>query len=98
MMWEHRVLGRRQRRELEDVDAPAPIDDGDPSPDPLVPLGYDKQDTLGSLGLLLGSIVVGLALDSTYQKISHRLYSRRIANFGRGRSAFFTAFVMWDFL
>ncbi|MFM8858332.1 MAG: sterol desaturase family protein [Actinomycetota bacterium] len=98
MLWEHRVLSRRQRRELEDIDAPAPIDDGNPALDPLVPLGYEKKDTVGSLGLLLGSIIVGLALDGTYQKISHRLYARRIANFGRGRSAFFTAFVMWDFL
>ena len=40
MVWEHRVLKKRQLRELVDVDAVAPVDDGNPVPDPLVPLGY----------------------------------------------------------
>ena len=57
MVWEHRSLRRRQLRELPAVDAVAPIDDGDPSPDPLVPLGYENNDTAGSLGLLVGSII-----------------------------------------
>ena len=45
MVWEHRVLQKRQLRELVDVNAVAPIDDGNPTPDQLVPLGYEKKDT-----------------------------------------------------
>ncbi|MFZ9565294.1 MAG: sterol desaturase family protein, partial [Ilumatobacteraceae bacterium] len=51
MIWEHRTLKRRRLRDLPPVDAVAPIDDGDPVPDRLVPLGYEKKDTAGSLGL-----------------------------------------------
>ena len=41
MVWEHRVLKKRQLRELVDVDAVAPVDDVNPFPDPLVPLGKE---------------------------------------------------------
>ncbi|MFM8563185.1 MAG: sterol desaturase family protein, partial [Acidimicrobiia bacterium] len=61
MIWEHRTLRKRALRELPPVDAVAPVDDGRSDPDVLVPLGYEKNDTAGSLGLLVGSIIVGLA-------------------------------------
>lgn len=98
MVWEHRVLKKRQLRDLVDVDAVAPVDDGNPAPDSLVPLGYEKNDTVGSLGLLVGSILMGFALDGTYRKIYGFLFRHRLSNFGSRRGSIFTAMIAWDFL
>lgn len=98
MVWEHRVLRKRQLREPVDVDAVAPVDDGNPAPDSLVPLGYEKNDTAGSLGLLVGSILMGFALDGTYRKIHGLLFRHRLSNFGSRRGSIFTAMIAWDFL
>ena len=98
MVWEHRVLKKRQLRELVDVDAVAPVDDGNPVPDPLVPLGYEKNDTAGSLGLLVGSILMGFALDGAYRKIHGFLFRHRLSNFGSRRGSIITAMIVWDFL
>ena len=98
MVWEHRVLKKRQLRELVDVDAVAPVDDGSPVPDPLIPLGYEKNDTAGSIGLLVGSILMTFALDGTYRKIHGFLFRHRLSSFGSRRGSFFTAMIAWDFL
>jgi sterol desaturase/sphingolipid hydroxylase (fatty acid hydroxylase superfamily) len=85
-------------REFVDVDAVAPVDDGNLVPDPLVPLGYEKNDTAGSLGLLVASILKGFALDGTYRKIHGFLFRHRLSSFGSRRGSFFTAIIAWDFL
>lgn len=98
-MWsEHRALSKRRLRDLEPADAPIPADTGDPTPDPLVPLGYEKKDTLTSLGLLAGNIVVGFALKGILGRISDRLFGRRISNFGNRGLVLLKAMVLWDFL
>ena len=98
MVWEHRSLRRRQLRDLPAVDAVAPIDDGDPSPDPLVPLGYEKNDTAGSLGLLVGSIIVGFALDGLYRRVHGFMFRHRVSNIGSHRGSILSAMIVWDFL
>ena len=98
MLIEHRSLRKRRLRELPDIDMRAPLDNGDPTPDDLVPLGYEKTDTASSLAILVGSIAVGLALQGPYTRIDQWLFDRRISRFGSRRGRFFTALVTWDFL
>ncbi len=98
MIWEHRTLKRRRLRDLPPVDAVAPIDDGDPVPDRLVPLGYEKKDTAGSLGLLVGSIVVGFALDGLYRRVHGFMFRHRVSNIGSHRGSILSAMIVWDFL
>ena len=88
----------RSRRELEPTDAPIPVDDGSAIPDPLVPLGYEKRDTASSLGLLIGNIVIGFALQGVLGRITRRLFDRRVSDFGSRRLSFLKAMVAWDFL
>ncbi len=98
MIWEHRALKRRRLRELPPVDAVAPTDAADPTPDPLVPLGYEKNDTAGSLGLLVGSIVVGFALDGLYRRVHGFLFRHRVSSIGSHRGSILSAMIVWDFL
>ena len=98
MILEHRSLRGRPRRELEPTDAPIPVDDGSAIPDPLVPLGYEKRDTASSLGLLIGNIVIGFALQGVLGRITRRLFDRRVSDFGSRRLSFLKAMVAWDFL
>ena len=98
MVWEHRVLQKRQLRKLVDVNAVAPIDDGDPTPDQLVPLGYEKKDTAGSLGLLVGSILMGFVMQGTYERGYNFFFQRRVSRLGSRRGSILTAIIAWDFL
>lgn len=98
MVAEHRTLKKKPRRELEPLDAPIPADNGSPTPDPLVPLGYEKKDTASSLGLLVGNVVIGFALQGVLGRINRRLFARRVSNIGGGRFSLLKAMVVWDFL
>jgi len=98
MLIEHRSLRRRRLRELPDIDMRAPLDNGDPNPDVLVPLGYEKNDTASSLAILVGSLAVGLALQGPYTRVDQWLFDRRISRFGSRRGRFFTALIVWDLL
>jgi len=98
MIWEHRSLRNRQLRPLEDRDAPIPPDDGNPAPDPLVPLGYERRDTLSSLGLLAGNIAIGFATKGILGRASNYLFAKRLSAFGLRRFPLLKAMVLWDFL
>lgn len=98
MFAEHRSLRDRALRGLDEPEAPIPDDDGDPVPDPLVPLGYEKNDTLGSLGLLAGNIAIGFALQGVIGRMNRRLFERRFTNFGNRRFPLLKAMILWDFL
>lgn len=98
MIVEHRALKKRVRRELEAIDAPIPPDSGDPTPDPLVPLGYEAKDTASSLGLLAGNIAIGFAMESVLGRVNRRLFGRRITNWGARGFTFWKAMIIWDFL
>ena len=98
MYLEHRSLRRRARRELPDIDDKAPVDDGRPTPDPLVPLGFEKRDTASSLAILAGSIAVGLVLQGPYNRLDQWLFDRRISRFGSRRGRLLSAMVVWDLL
>jgi hypothetical protein len=67
-------------------------------PDPLVPLGYERADTAGSLGTLAGSVVVGLLVAGGLGRLERLVFRRRISNLGQRRGAFAMAMVLWDFL
>ena len=64
MLWEARVLAKRELREEGDLDDATREELSDPSlpPDPLVPVGYEPRDTRASLTMLGGNIVVNLAM------------------------------------
>lgn len=98
MYLEHRSLRKRRLRELPDLGYKAPTDDGDPVPDELVPLGFEKNDTASSLAILAGSIAIGLALQGPYNKVDQWLFDRRVSRFGLRRGRYVTAFVFWDLL
>jgi len=98
MILEHRSLKRRTLRDLEEPDAVIADDDGNTTPDPLVPLGYEKKDTYGSLGLLVGNIAIGFALQGAIGRVNRRLFDRRLSNFGNRRFALLKAMILWDFL
>ena len=98
MFLEHRSLRKRRLRELPDIDFKAPPDNGDPEPDELVPLGFEKNDTFSSLTILAGSIVIGLVLQGPYTKVDQWLFDRRVSRFGLRRGKFVAALVFWDFL
>ena len=85
MMAEHRSLKKKPNRQLEPIDAPIPADDGSSTPDPLVPLGYEKKDTASSLGLLAGNIVIGFLLQGVLGRLNRRLFAHRISNVGGRR-------------
>ena len=98
MVLEHRALSKRVRRELEAIDEPIPTDSGDPTPDELIPLGYEAKDTASSLGLLVGSIGIGFAMDAVLSRVNKKLFDRRLTNWGSRGFKFWKAMILWDFL
>ena len=66
--------------------------------DPLVPVGYERKDTVASLSMLVGSIAVGFALYSVAERLDRIVFKRRIAELGSKRGALAGAMVAWDFL
>jgi sterol desaturase/sphingolipid hydroxylase (fatty acid hydroxylase superfamily) len=86
------VLRKRPKRALDDVDGAAR---------PLVPVGFERRDTLASLGALVGNVAINLALMGPHDRAERFFRRHRVANLGgqlgrRGR--FVTAMVLWDFL
>ena len=100
MVAEWRVLRTRPTR------APGDMDDATPEqlsgtqlpPDPLVPVGYERRDTMASLAALLGSVVINLVLTGPHGRAERFVYRHRLSRFGSRRSKFLTALVLWDFL
>ena len=100
MLAEHRLLRGRELRTLGDLEgADEQTLSGTQLPaDPLVPLGYERKDTVASLSMLAGSIAVGFAFAGLFGRWERFLFRHRIANIGRRRGAFAAAMVVWDFL
>lgn len=94
MLWEHRTLSKRDRLAGDIVDRPVPAGE----PDPLVPLGYERNDTIDSLTMLAGSVVVNVVTAGVLAKLHEVVFRRRVANLGSMRGALAVAMLAWDFL
>ena len=66
--------------------------------DPLVPLGYERKDTVASLAMLAGNIAIGFATLSVFSRFDRFLFKHRVSNVGMRRGSIATAMVLWDFL
>jgi sterol desaturase/sphingolipid hydroxylase (fatty acid hydroxylase superfamily) len=101
MVWEHRRLRNvphhRVLGDLRDSDEQTLSGTQLPS-DELVPLGYERKDTVASLSMLVGSVAVNLATMSALDRLNRRLFKRRISAIGSRRGSLLGAMVLWDFL
>ena len=100
MIWESRVLARRERREDGDLDDATREELADLAlpADPLVPVGYEARDTKASLTMLAGNITVNLALAGAVGALGKLVFKRRIVNLQASRWSLPVAMVAWDFL
>ncbi|MGI9602187.1 MAG: sterol desaturase family protein [Acidimicrobiales bacterium] len=62
------------------------------------PVGYEPNDTLASLAMGTGSLVVNAFYEQLTAPVDRAIYRHRIADLGRARWAFLGAIVAWDFL
>jgi sterol desaturase/sphingolipid hydroxylase (fatty acid hydroxylase superfamily) len=100
MIWESRVLARRELRAIGELDDATDAQLSDPSlpADPLVPLGYDARDTKASLAMLGGNIVVNLAIAGAVGSLGKAVFTRRVLNLQASKWSLPAAMVAWDFL
>ncbi len=101
MLAEARALrGRRVLREMGDLDDWTADQLSDPSrpADELIPVGYERNDTVASLTMLAGNIAVNLAIANSLGKLANRLFGRRVVTVTGRRGSFLAAMVTWDFL
>ena len=100
MLAEHRALRKREVRTLGDLyDADDVTLSGTHLPaDPLVPLGYERKDTIASLTMLVGNVAFAFGTAAAFTKFDKLLFKRRISNLGQRRGAFASAMLLWDFL
>ena len=66
--------------------------------DELVPVGYERRDTVTSLAMLLGNVAITFALANTFTKLDQFLFKHRVSNFGSRRGNLLAAMVLWDLL
>ena len=100
MMAEAKELrSRPELREPGDLDGWTLDELSDPSlpEDPLIPVGYERNDTRASLLMLVGNIAVNLALSGVMGRINRRLFGRRIMTIDGRRGSFLAATVVWGF-
>lgn len=62
------------------------------------PLGFEPKDTLASLAMGTGMLVIGLATERALAPVHEKLYEKRVADLGRGRAGFAAAMLAWDLL
>ncbi len=100
ILWERRVLARRELRQEGDLDLASAQELSDPSlpADPLVPVGYEARDTRASLTMLVGNVAVNLAMAGALAAIQRRLFGRRVTDIGATKWSLPVAMVAWDFL
>ena len=100
MVWESRVLARRELREFGDLDdaTAEELSNLNLPPDPLVPVGYERRDTQASLAMLAGNVAVNLAIAGAVGAMGRFVYKRRIVDLGVTRWSLPAAMVAWDFL
>jgi len=100
MAAEARALRRRPvLREPGDLDSwtRAQLSDSRLPPDPLVPVGFERRDTVASLAMLAGNITVNLAASGPMGRANGFLFRRRLLRLGP-RTSLLVAMVLWDFL
>ena len=100
MVWESRVLAKRELREPGDLDEATGAELSDPlmPSDPLVPVGYEARDTKASLSMLAGNIAVNLAMAGAVGALSKFVFKHRIVNLQASKWSLPVAMVAWDFL
>jgi sterol desaturase/sphingolipid hydroxylase (fatty acid hydroxylase superfamily) len=100
MVAEHVYLRRRPRRTVGDLEGADERTLSGPQqpPDPLVPLGYERKDTVASLSMLAGNVAFMFASAAALGRMDRALFRHRVSNVGQRRGAIVTAMVLWDFL
>jgi len=98
MIAEAFVLRRRPPIEEIDVEPAIRLAPHDLPPDPLVPVGYERRDTVTSLTMLLGNVAVNLAMARAVGSLGRLVFKHRIADIGKRRGSLAVAIVAWDFL
>lgn len=100
MIAEHRVLRRRERRTLGDLDGAdeATLSGTHEPADPLVPLGYERTDTMASLAMLGGNVAFALGAAPVLAKGDRFLRRHRLVDLGHRRGSLALAMLLWDFL
>ncbi len=100
MIWESRVLAKRNLGDIDDLADATEAELSDPSlpADPLVPVGYEPRDTKASLTMLAGNIAVNLAFAGAIGGLNRFVFNRRIANLQVSKWSLPTAMLAWDFL
>ncbi len=101
MLAEARALkARPELRTMGDLDGwtREELSDPTPPPDPLIPVGYERRDTIASLLMLAGNVAVNLSLAGVIGRAHRRLFGRRVADLGARRGAFLASMLAWDFL
>lgn len=100
MVWESKVLATRDLREVGDLADASIAELSDPTlpADPLVPVGYDADDTKASLSMLAGNITVNLALAGAVGAMSKLVFKHRIVNLQASKWSLPVAMIAWDFL
>ena len=100
MVWESRVLARREQRRFGDLDDATAAELSDPRlpPDPLVPVGYERRDTAASLVMLAGNVAVNLAVAGGVAAMGRWVSKRRVVDLGTTKWSLPAAMLLWDFL
>jgi len=82
MLAEYAALRNRPKRTLGDLyDADEQTLSGTHLPgDALVPLGYERKDTVASLAMLAGNIAFGFATLAAFSKFDRFLFKHRVSN------------------
>jgi hypothetical protein len=90
---EHLALRGRDKRTLGDLlNADDETLSGAQLPvDPLIPMGFEGQDSRASLSMLAGNVAVQLAFAPALKKIDELLFRHRISNVGSRRGSMATA-------
>ena len=101
MLSEARTLQNRPHlRELGDMDEASEeeLSGASPDPDPLVPVGYEANDTKASLKMLAGNITINTLFALLLGRIYRFLYSHRVFDIKNRKLSFLFAMIGWDFL
>lgn len=102
MLAEAAVLKRRHRKRiLGDLEAATTqmLSGAQLPADDLVPLGYERKDTLTSLSMLVGNVTFSFATLSLLTGLDQRLFNHRVLTLGRRRvPTVAAAMVLWDLL
>jgi sterol desaturase/sphingolipid hydroxylase (fatty acid hydroxylase superfamily) len=96
---EYLALRHREKRTLGDLALAdvATLSGPELPADALVPIGFERRDSVASLSMLAGNVAVQLAMQPALATIDAALYRHRIANWGARRGAMTGAMVLWDF-